>query len=123
MPTEDQPDQLLNTARQSLLGDGYGKFDYVEMMVAPDFLLSEKPRVIRKHIASLLQLEIDQISYVTFMGWLYRYRKRGITHTKTSMAIVPQNLPKDAAWKNFTPSEPVKNEDENKAILIYPYKK
>jgi hypothetical protein len=123
MLTENQPDQLLHTARQSLLGDGYGKFDYVEMMVAPDFLLSEKPRVIRKHIASLLQLEIDQISYVTFMGWLYRYRKRGHTNTKTSNNLLTQNLPEDAAWKNFTPSEPVKNEDYNKAILVYPYKK
>jgi len=123
MPTEYQSDQLLDTARQSLLGDGYGKFDYVEMMVAPDFLLSEKPRVIRRHIARLLQLEIEQINYVTFMGWLYRYRKRGNTNTKSAIAFVPQNLPEDAAWKNFIPSEPIKNEDENKTILVYPYKK
>ena len=115
---------LKKLARKKLLGDGYGKYDYVEDLLDTQYIMQSKPRLIRDRISDLLQIQKEQINYDTFMSWLRNYKKRAAKLDKVSPALKNENKPENNmdAIIDFTPSDPVamakKNREEYLKNLI-----
>jgi len=127
-------DTLLARARQNLLGEGYGKFDLIEELLPPAWLLSARPRQIRRRIAEELQLPLEAVPYKTFMSWLTRFRARRPGRPWTD--IVPQDGrqpgtpaaptpslekgPRDADWRAFVASDPRQTGGSEGPLMSFP---
>ena len=126
---DQQLKDLKKLARGKLLGDEYGKYDYVEYLLDSQYILQTKPRMIREHISSLLQIPKEELNYDTFMSWLRNYKKRAAKLSKNSSTLKnenkPENTPDDPS--DFTPMDPAaivkKNREEYlKNLIKMPYK-
>jgi hypothetical protein len=111
--------ELTQKARENLLSDEIGKFDLIESILPLPFLLSQKPRHIKKEICEKLQVSKDQIIYQSLISWINRLKKK---HKKYSAKkATTANQVKD--WRNFKPSEPVSSlqkDDDPVKRVTYP---
>ena len=100
--------RLKKLAREKLLGDRYGKYDYVEDLLDPQYLIKTKPRLIRDHISDLLQIPEEKINYDTFISWLRNYRKKAAKLNKVTPVLKSENKPGDNMDdpSDFTPTDP-----------------
>lgn len=103
-----QLEDLKKLARKKLLGDGYGKYDYVEDLLDQQYIVKTKPRLIRERISDLLNIPKEQLNYDTFMSWLRNYKKRAAKLNKGSSSIKNENKPgnKIADPDDFIPTDP-----------------
>jgi len=117
-------------ARTNLLGEGYGKFDLVEELFPAAWLLSAKPRQIRRRIAEELQLPVDAVPYKTFMSWLARYRSRrcgGPLAPMPAGPLVDPACPRaDSStagggdWRTFVASDPRMTNTPSLPLMTFP---
>jgi hypothetical protein len=122
-----QVQEMIQWAKEKLLSDGYGKYDLIEKLLTQEELLQEKPRILRERISVLLQLDIGDIPYRTFLSWLHRVRKKAgdLKGTERTAAKIRQLDPivgvsgtdeqaGDDDWKKFKPTDisTLKREEE-----------
>ena len=115
---------LKKLAREKLLGDEYGKYDYVEDLLGQQYILQTKPRMIRDRISDLLQIPKEELNYDTFMSWLRNYKKRAAKLNQDSSTLKNENKVEEniSDPSDFTPMDPAaivkKNRDEYLNNLI-----
>ena len=85
--------RLKKLAREKLLGDRYGKYDYVEDLLDHQYLIKTKTRLIRDHISDLLQIPEEKINYDTFISWLRNYRKKAAKLNQVTTVPKNENKP------------------------------
>ncbi len=117
----------IQKAREIFLGGAYGKFDGVEQLIPPEAILTARPRQLRRMIADLLGLSMDQVPNKTFMSWLYRYRSRpnhvnrpaaGLTVTRLQGGKDEQKGGGD--WRSFEASDPKRLEEGEGDLISFP---
>ena len=121
--------RLKKLAREKLLGDGYGKYDYVEKLLDSDYILSNKPRIIRSRISELLEIPEEKLNYKTFISWIINYRKKDAKRKKDPSSLNNQKLSEKNTNdpSDFTPTDPgildkKREEDYLKNLIKMPYK-
>ena len=119
----------IQMARARILSDSYGKFDGIELLLDATTIRSLRPRQLRRKVADMLELELNQIPNKTFMSWLYRYKSRkGMPALHSAVArvseITPAALDKkgDAgdAWMQFKASDPKPRNDNQEVLIQFP---
>ena len=103
-PNRTQMEKILEMAREDILSNRYGKFDFVETIFPLNVLLNTRPRLLRKMICDKLELQPNQINYKTFISW----RSRFIKKYRRKPAIKQTSDEKDSMdWRNHQPPEPI----------------
>ena len=121
--------ELKKLAREKLLSNEYGKYDYVEKLLGRDYILSNPPRLVRSSICKLLEIPKEQLKYDTFFSWLKSYKKRQAKLKKDSSSLTNQN-PSEKNINdpsNFIPTDPIildkkREEDYLNNLIKMPYK-
>jgi hypothetical protein len=98
--------ELIEKARENILSDEIGKFDLLESVFPLEFLLTQKPRHVKKKVCETLFIDPDQINYNGFMSWIKRLRKKHPGMRRTVVKPYTDKTDKED-WRNFQPSEPV----------------
>lgn len=100
--------KLKELARQKLLSDRYGKYDYVENLLERDYIIDNKPRIVLFHISELLEIPIEKLNYKTFSSWIINYRKKDATRKKNASSLDDRKLSGKNIndFSNFTPTDP-----------------
>ena len=121
--------KLKKLAREKLLGDRYGKYDYVENLLGRDYILSNKPRIILFRISELLEIPEEKLNYKTFISWIISYRKKQAKGKKDSSFPDKQTFTSNDIndSSNFIPTDPrildkKREEDYLKDLIKMPYK-
>ncbi|MEO8855141.1 MAG: hypothetical protein ABI359_15260 [Ginsengibacter sp.] len=122
--------QLKKLAREKLLGNEYGKYDYVEKLLGRDFILGNPPRLVRSYLCELLKIQKENLKYDTFMSWLKSYRKKEAKQKKDSSVPDKQTFSSNDIndSSNFIPTDPrildkKREEDYLKDLIKMPYAK
>jgi hypothetical protein len=108
----DKQRMVLRAAREHFRLAVYGKYDLIQPELSADFLLNDKPRVIKKLICKKFGLSPDEINQDTFWSWLRRtrkdLRKKGVnnSHGKIFIDESTQHTEQINDWKSFTPTAP-----------------
>ena len=122
--------KLKKLAREKLLSDRYGKYDYVENLLGRDYILGNKPRIIRSRISELLEIPEEKLNYKTFISWIISYRKKEAKGKKDSSSPDKQTFSSNDIndSSNFIPTDPrtldkKREEDYLKNLIKLPYAK
>lgn len=99
----------------------YGRYDYLDKIFSKEILMTTKPRLLRDYLSKSLSIDIDKIPLKTFYSWLSRYRKKNNLTSEKDIATAAVKTNDITDWKNFVPSEPVK--EKEKPLIRFPYKK
>ena len=91
---------LIVEARENILSNEYGKFDLIETLFPLEFLLSQKPRQIRKLICSKLSVQSEQVNYECLRSWLRRLKKK-----HSGKQFKKEKTSSNNNWRSFTPPE------------------
>lgn len=124
-----ESESLNKLATERLLNAKYGKYDYVEILLGEEYIMQNKPRIIRLYISELLQIPQEKLNYNTFKAWLKNYKKRAAKLDNVSSALKNENKSennnKDPS--DFPPADPgtldkKREEDYFKNLIKMPYK-
>ncbi len=119
----------IQMARARILSDSYGKFDGIELLLDPLTILSLRPRQLRRKVADMLELDLNQIPNKTFMSWLYRYKsRRGRPALQSAEARVSDITPvifekkgeEGDGWIHFKASDPKPMNDNQEVLIQFP---
>jgi hypothetical protein len=120
----------IHKAREIYLADGYGRFDGIEQLLDRSEILTARPRMLRKAVASMLGLQTAEVNNKTFMSWLYRARKR-LSQTSAPVFLPTASRREPATtdqrgketsgdWREFRASEPKRTEEDDLAAVRFP---
>ena len=119
----------IQMARARILSDSYGKFDGIELLLDPLTILSLRPRQLRRKVADMLELDLNQIPNKTFMSWLYRYKSRkDRPSVQSAIARVAEKTPViiekkgdgGDSWMQFRASDPKPMNDNQELLIQFP---
>ena len=104
--------------------------DGIEQLLDRSEILTARPRMLRKTVASMLGLQLGEVNNKTFMSWLYRARKRlgerlspvfqpPVSRLETSIKDQRgEGVPGD--WREFRASDPKRAEEDDVAAVRFP---
>lgn len=97
--------------RESILSEGYGKFDLIETVYPQEEILQSRPRVLLKNIMNRFSISEGAINRKTFWSWHQRYKKKHkVQHSATTHFQSENNKLKEFSdasdeWRDFNPSD------------------